>query len=181
MEIIKEKLQRRLKKSNLKLTSCLPEEINIYNQGWIEKKELINTEHLNLPHFENQFKNNYTVVLGLSGELEGFAVCMANPSIDKSFFSESMNILIGNYLSLIDERENLFTTLLPPVIFNLSENSSTEEVDQFYKFNQRLRLYMNEAQTFHVQYLLHSNNQIYPVMITFIIKDKGQEYAWNNV
>jgi hypothetical protein len=180
MEIIKNRALKSPGKSKKNLQASLPEEINIYNQSWIEKKEVISTSHLNLPYFESQFKNNYTVVFGLSGEVEGFAICMANPSIDKALFSESMNILIGNYLSALDQNENLFATLLSPIIFNLQENQSTELQEQFYKFNQRLRMYMHEAETFHAQYLMHSNHQIFPVTVTFVIKNKGQEYAWNN-
>ncbi len=184
MDIVKNLNQtiKHLKEKHRKdLTTLLPEELKIYDAHLLEKKEVIRTNHLDAIHFENQFKQNFSVVFGLSGEMEGFAICRSQNDIPQDLFIESMNILIGNYLSSLDENEQIFSGLLAPLLFYPEKQLDLEGQNHFYKFSQRLRLFMQESQTFHANYNLFGENKCYPVTITFILKFKGSEYDWRNI
>jgi hypothetical protein len=186
MELIKNvnrSIQALKEKSRKDITGLLPLELKIYDHHLLERQQIIRTNHLDLVYFENQFKQSFSAVFGLSGEIEGFAVCQAPKNIQPDIFIESMNILIGNFLTNLDEKEQILSTLLSPIIFNqnnLSEDIKTQN-DQFYKFNQRLGLFMQEAQTFHAKYNLLSPESTYPITISFIIKFKGPEYDWQHL
>jgi hypothetical protein len=162
------------------LTTLLPEELNIYEGHVLTKNDVIRTNHLDIIHFENQFKQNFSVVFGLSGELEGFAICRSSEDIPRDLFVESMNILIGNYLSSLDENEQIFSGLLAPLLFYPEKQLDEEGKNHFYKFSQRLRLFMQESQTFHANYTMIGEGKFYPITITFILKFKGSEYDWRN-
>jgi hypothetical protein len=186
MELIKNvnrTIQALKEKSRRDITGLLPLELKIYDHHLLERNQIIRTNHLDLIYFENQFKQSFSAVFGLTGEIEGFAVCQAPQNIQHDIFIESMNILIGNFLSNLDEKEQILATLLSPIIFNQNEISPDQKTssDQFYKFNQRLGLFMQEAQTFHAKYNLLSSEGHYPITISFIIKFKGPEYDWQHI
>ncbi|MFZ4713101.1 MAG: hypothetical protein ACOYL6_05300 [Bacteriovoracaceae bacterium] len=184
MELIKnfnQTLKDLKEKSRKDITGLLPDELRIFDLHFIEKNEIIRTSHLDMVRFEHQFRQSYSAVFGLSGEMEGFAVCQAHTAIPKDLFVESMNILVGNFLTNLDEKEQILSTLLAPIIFHAQAENTKQEDDHFYKFSHRLRLFMQEAQTFHAKYTLFDQTSSYPITITFIVKFKGPEYDWQHI
>jgi chemotaxis protein CheY-P-specific phosphatase CheC len=122
--MIKEKILSRIpSKSTIKdVANCMESEINIYNQAHITRESspiLINS----LPQKSNK---EIAITFLLEGELKGQVVCLINLEQSQinhqnalsmqSLLSESMNILLGRFLTNLEEETGLMSMLTDPKI-----------------------------------------------------------------
>jgi chemotaxis protein CheY-P-specific phosphatase CheC len=109
------------------LSQCMAVDLNIYNQAHltrIESPKLINA----LPIKSN---NEIAITFNLEGELKGSIVCLVNlenSDIDiknamriQSLITESMNILLGQFLTNLEEETGLMSILSNPKVIGISD------------------------------------------------------------
>ncbi len=123
------------------LNSSLPKEINIYNQAFlILDRPLIKAQKVHFPtdhelilHFQAQ------------GELSGSFICLLDTykkSISEkergaflSLYTESMNILLGRFLSTLDSEYDIMTNLdAPKVLQKVQAAKYFEQVNELDRY-----------------------------------------------
>lgn len=117
MELV-QKNKNSNKSTEFMFDSCMPKELNVYNQA-----ELLKTSaKYNSINF-NQEKGEIGIVFHLEGDLDGFILCLLkidNPYTTsknqhiKSLFTESMNILLGRFLTELEDETNLMSLITYP-------------------------------------------------------------------
>lgn len=159
------------------LFDVLPLTLKIYDEYRLLQESKANEVKIDAIDFERSFAENLSSVFGIQGELEGFAICQTKQALAPEVFVEVMNIWLGQFLTNLDNKHNLFANLTAPLIFypNLKPD------DQFYKFNNRLMSFMRESKVFTTSYLLQKGERLTPITITLVTKFKGEDYGRNNI
>lgn len=104
------------------IQKSIPPELNIYNQAHLEiERPLVKASRIH-----KKTNNEVGVIFGVEGELRGQVICLVdlyekklNPDKLENFqslFAESMNILIGQLLTSLEEETNLMSVLTSPKI-----------------------------------------------------------------
>jgi hypothetical protein len=155
-------------KKNIKedIFSLLPLHLNIYDQAFVLKSE----EKIEIP-LNNKKANEIAVAFNIDGELKGSIVCILELGVRKlsqaeenylySLFIESMNIFLGQFLTNIENKYDLMSTLSTPKIylmndllpsglsynpnFNVHSNSKLNLVARGIEFNCRLYIQANKS------------------------------------
>lgn len=159
------------------LFEVLPLTLKIYDEYRLLQETQANEVKIDAIDFESSFAENLSTVFGIQGELEGFAICQTKQALTADVFVEVMNIWLGQFLTNLDNKHNLFANLTAPLIFypNLKPD------EQFYKFNNRLISFMRESKVFTTNYLLQKGERLTPITITLVTKFKGEDYGRNNI
>lgn len=102
-------------------------EINIYNQAHLE----IDRPLVKAARIHKKTNNEIGVMFNLEGELRGRVVCLADlyeKKIDpqelerfQSLFVESMNILVGQLLTSLEEETDIMSVATAPKIISMTE------------------------------------------------------------
>lgn len=101
--------------ANPRFEQFFARELNIYNQAHLTQKH-INAQALDF----NQKTGELGIAFNLEGDLEGFILCLIK--IDgiqdlrpiQSLFTESMNILLGKFLTDLEDETNLMALITHP-------------------------------------------------------------------
>lgn len=162
---------------SIALFEVLPVTIKIYDEYRLLQESNATEVKIDAVDFESSFAENLSSVFGIQGELEGFAICQTKQALTPDVFVEVMNIWLGQFLTNLDQKHNLFSNLTAPLVFypNLKPD------EQFYKFNNRLMSFMRESKVFTTNYLLQKGERLSPITITLVTKFKGEEYGRNNI
>lgn len=106
------------KRPEFRFDSCMPSELNIYNQA-----ELIKTSAQYGPINFGQDRGEIGIAFHLEGDLDGFILCILKTNTSllqgknqqiESLFTESMNILLGRFLTELEEETNLMSLITYP-------------------------------------------------------------------
>lgn len=140
--------------------SSLPREVNIYNQAFlILDRPIVKAQRIHQP-------TDHEIVLQfiVTGELEGSFTCLLDTykkditSAEKntflSLYTESMNILLGRFLSNLDDEFDILSALSAPS--NLSKERYTQYLTQ-----------SSESEKYSFGYTLISNFKEYDCRIIF--------------
>ena len=90
-------------------------ELNIYNQAHLSQKQ-INSQSIDF----RQQKGELAIAFNLEGDLEGFILCSLKTEnaqdlrAIQSIFTESMNILLGKFLTDLEDETNLMALITHP-------------------------------------------------------------------
>lgn len=134
------------------LNDSIVPEINIYNQAYL----MLNTPLVETEVFHASTSKEIPLSFELQGEIRGRVICFLNmdrKSIPEnkfhffqSLYIESMNIVLGQFLTNIEKKTNYLVTLTNPEL-NLSDQLaklvSSKEV-QKYGFSYKLICEMQE-------------------------------------
>ena len=110
------------------IQKSVPPELNIYNQAHLE----IDRPLLKASRIHKKTNNEIGVTFNIEGELKGQVVCLVDLYEKKlapakmghfqSLFNESMNILLGQLLTTLEEETGLMSVITSPRIVTRSEN-----------------------------------------------------------
>lgn len=133
MELI-QKTTRRKTQKEFKFDSLMPEELNIYNQAELIKGK---SEH-SLLNFGKK-GSELGIAFNLEGDLDGFIFCQVstrdlnltseNSKHIQSLFTESMNILLGRFLTDLEDETNLMSLITHPRLITKQHLSELEKMD----------------------------------------------------
>lgn len=155
----------------ISLAEVLPYSLKIYNQDRIVLDNNAAKLELDLIEFEKKCLTQLTSIFGIQGELDGFFICQTPASLSSSYFSEVMNILLGQFLTNLDSKHSILSELTPPIVFNGGDKNK----DKILRLNQRLSSFMKDSKIFEINYLIEQGNHFYPVQIILVSKFKGQK------
>jgi hypothetical protein len=125
MEVVKKNhSQNQDSKFNHQLLSYLPTKLNIYDQAYLLKMQ----STLEMGSFNIKWPNDINLLFSLGGELQGYVLStlslgkvQLNSSKTKDLkdiFSESINIMLGQFLTKLDGQLGLMINLSPPRYLN---------------------------------------------------------------
>lgn len=149
-----------------KFDSCMPKEINIYNQAELIKKST-DYSFINF----NQDKGELGIAFHLEGDLDGFILCLLKTSGPEfqnkgqhieSLFKESMNILLGRFLTELEDETNLMSLITYP------RPLTRQHIDELQKINLK-----NEI-SFQVNYDLVTTLYDLPCKILFCAHKRNE-------
>src|SRR5690606_22785793 len=101
--------------SNPKFEEFFAKELNIYNQAHLAQKRI----HAQALDF-GQKNGELGIAFSLEGDLEGFILCLLKTDgiqdlrPIQSIFTESMNILLGKFLTDLEDETNLMALITHP-------------------------------------------------------------------
>lgn len=117
-----------------KLQSSLKEEINIYNYAYL----ILDCPLIEIKTSHPQTQNEISIQFRIEGEIEGSVTCLIDTfkrsiNIDsekskKSIFTESMNILVGNIFTALENNHHIYAICSSPVL-NKNPIHSTRDLN----------------------------------------------------
>lgn len=119
-----EKLNEKFKRSalNESIHYSYPEELSVYGQAVLKRKSAL--EVFKEKDFESEGKFN--ISFSLSGELSGNIVCQFDKDEEnfenQSLFTESMNILLGQLFTRLEDTTGLMNMISAPKNLNHSHS-----------------------------------------------------------
>jgi chemotaxis protein CheY-P-specific phosphatase CheC len=112
-----ENVQREKHPNSYYLENYIPEKVSIYSEGILRKSDI-----------QFNAEKSYHILFKIQGELNGIIVCsfdvseLTNTNYNFShinaLFSESMNILLGNFLTNLEEKTTIMGHLSHPEIIS---------------------------------------------------------------
>lgn len=139
-------------------------EVNIYNQAVLRRVAPLNRK---AQLFQKE-KDTIVILFRLSGEIEGQIVCSLKVKSEKnidsirSLFTESMNILLGKFLTQLEDETGFMSIISIPEV--LEDNEKIKKLSEsFSKYNLICS----------TEYELHSLSDTYPCHIQMIANKKS--------
>lgn len=134
---------RKKKQEKRILKDIFPKEINLYDVAHCNLVKISQTP-ISSQELEQEFKNNHSIVFNFSGEIFGqaLAVCSSETVSDKEkdIFQETVNIILGKFLSFAEESMELVSHLSSPIVFRGdSDNDRLKGIRTLSVLNQSLR------------------------------------------
>jgi len=118
----------REKSLTAQMHSCLNPDLNIYNQAQLEMREPL----INVPDLQRISNNEYGVKFQLQGELKGNIFCLVDlhqtnktPEQNNHFeslFKEGMNILLGQFLTKLEDETGIMSIITAPTELKSTDN-----------------------------------------------------------
>lgn len=109
--------------------SC-PQNIDIYGEAVLTKSNFDHTAPISI-------NRKTKIFFPIEGELSGFAVCETSSQINKSLFSESMNILLGQILTNLEIESKLLSKIGTPILIRNNISISQYEITSNFKYTLR--------------------------------------------
>lgn len=119
----------------------IPSELNIYNQAHLE----IDTPVTLVSKFHTKTLHEIGVSFTLDGEIKGNVICLldtfdheikdSDSAFFNSLFIESMNILIGQLVTNMEDNFNLQSMLSTPSLLQKSDDHGIKTAEQFVSTN----------------------------------------------
>ncbi|MAZ48709.1 MAG: hypothetical protein CME65_09100 [Halobacteriovoraceae bacterium] len=135
------------------LAQAVPGEVSIYNQAYL----IAHTPLIRTHVFHPKTKNELAISFELNGDLEGYFVCYLDMEPDEmtggnfhffqSLYIESMNIVLGKFLTNFERETDFMSTISfpdiqPQKIENIEANASSfEKYCCSYKLVSKLKEY----------------------------------------
>ena len=121
------------------LQDSMIEEINIYNQAHLHQSCPLVESHK--PH--NKTKNEIALQFSIQGEFEGKAVCLLDTyekqtTHIKPLFKESMNILLGDILTQLERKHDIFSLIDTPKELEDLDFSKDFRMNRIYSITYKL-------------------------------------------
>lgn len=107
-----------------RLHEAFDQNIDIYNQAVLKRTNPL------IEFDDYQYNNELSILFQLKGEVEGQIICSINLSNDtgsnqlQSLFTESMNILLGKFLTELEDKIGLMSLISPPELINNGRRDS---------------------------------------------------------
>lgn len=107
-----------------RLHEAFENDIDIYNQAVIKKTKPLNE------YQDQQYTDDLSILFQLKGEVEGQIICSIELNKDKtsghleSLFTESMNILLGKFLTELEDSIGLMSVISHPELITKSKRDS---------------------------------------------------------
>lgn len=101
-----------------RLHEAFETDIDIYNQAMLKRAAPL------IEFTEHEYNNEHSILFQLKGEVEGQIICSINLNDDtgsghlQSLFTESMNILLGKFLTELESNIGLMSVISHPEIIN---------------------------------------------------------------
>lgn len=135
------------------LNDALIDDLNIYHQAYLSLDGPL--MECSVQHQITKYE--YPIIFNLSGDLSGNIICLLDSykkvikdeenSLFQSLYIESMNILLGQYLTKVEDVSNLSLLLSPPV--TLTENMLKKVINE--NDEKKLRLGMGYQFIYNMQ------------------------------
>lgn len=137
--------------------------IDIYNQAVLKRTSPLD----NNPKFHIRNNNELIILFQLKGEIEGQIVCSMelnstkNISSIRSLFTESMNILLGKFLTEIEDETGYMSVISTPELL--------EDAKKIEQLSSNISKYKLVCST---TYNLHTISHTYPCKIQILANKK---------
>lgn len=119
-----------------RLHEAFEADIDIYNQASLKRIQSLNE------YTDHQYNDDLSIIFQLKGEVEGQIICSIKLNKDKdsihlkSLFTESMNILLGKFLTDLEEKIGLMSVIsVPELITRTKRDSLIKTHSSRYKLN----------------------------------------------
>lgn len=135
-----------ISKLNKKLSEAVPQEINIYNQAYL----IAHTPLIETQVFHTKTSNEIALSFEVSGDLNGYILCYLDLDPDErtngnfhffqSLYIESMNIVLGKFLTNLERDSDLLAAINFPDIKSQKLEKIESEQKQFNKYSWSYKL-----------------------------------------
>ena len=168
MEVDYKIITRKIPKTPVHFADSFDQRLNIYDQAALHK----NRSKVLVPIDHKKEKNEIAVGFSLDGELKGNITCLlnlderklgqANQNSTYSLFTECMNILLGNFLTNLEDTEDIMATISSPRFFGTSD-----QLPDYLGYNNTNKYH------FEVNYKLASRGREFDCRIYFQANKRG--------
>ncbi|MBT3981317.1 MAG: hypothetical protein HOE90_08180 [Bacteriovoracaceae bacterium] len=170
-----------LKNTN-EMLECFPKDLKIFDVAKLKLSYAHPEAITNFHDIKLDFDNSLSVIFNLYGEISGHACAQVpdhlvsedsiNREIFNSLFTEANNIVIGHFLSNLDENVMLLSQMNSPMLFESSQRESEGEKSKKVRILKLLEKTIQHHEVFRIGYDLVYENKLIPFHILLIINFK---------